>query len=95
MDLVGQIQPATERGHQYILTVMEQATRYPECVALRKVDTETIAEALWGIWSHVGMPKEILTDQGPQFMSDLMEGINRLSPSSTMGFQCGILVETA
>ena len=42
---------------------MDQATRYPECVALRKVDTETIAEALWGIWSRFGMPKEILTDQ--------------------------------
>jgi transposase InsO family protein len=78
MDLVGPIQPATERGHQYILTVMDQATRYPECVPLRKVDTETIAEALWGIWSRFGTPKEILTDQGPQFMSDLMEGVNRL-----------------
>ena len=27
MDLVGPIQPATDRGHQYILTVMDQATR--------------------------------------------------------------------
>lgn len=78
MDLVGPIKPATDRGHQYILTVMDQATRYPECVALRRIDTEAIAEALWGIWARFGTPKEILTDQGPQFMSDLMEGVNRL-----------------
>ena len=74
----GAHQPATDRGHQYILTVMDQATRYPECVALCKVHIETIAEALWGIWSRFGTPKEILTDQGPQFMSDLMEGVNPL-----------------
>ena len=78
MDLVGPIKTATDRGHQYILTVMDQATRYPECVALRRIDTEAIAEALWGIWAHFGTPKEILTDQGPQFTSDLMEGVNHL-----------------
>ena len=66
MDLVGPIKPATDRGHQYILTVMDQATRYPECVALRRIDTEAIAEALWGIWTRFGTPKEILTDQDPQ-----------------------------
>ena len=44
MDLVGPIKPATDRGHQYILTVMDQATRYPECIALRRIDTEAIAE---------------------------------------------------
>ena len=66
MDLVGPIQPASDKGHQYILTVMDQATRYPECVALRKVDIETIAEALWGIWSRFGTPKEILTVPRPR-----------------------------
>jgi len=47
-------------------------------VALRNIDTETVAEALLGIWSRVGVPEEIFTDRGSQFMSDVMEEINRL-----------------
>ena len=65
-------------GHQYILTVMDQATRYPEAVALRTIGTEAVAEALWGIWSRFGTPREILTDQGSNFMSGLIAEVNRL-----------------
>ncbi|XP_037774527.1 uncharacterized protein LOC119571180 [Penaeus monodon] len=51
---------------------------YPEAVPLRNVDTITVAEALVEIFSRVGIPKEIMSDRGSQFKSDLMSEIHRL-----------------
>ena len=78
VDLVGEISPATSRGHRYILTVVDYATRYPEAIALKRIDTSTIAEALVSIFSRVGIPTEILSDQGTQFTSNLMKEVSRL-----------------
>ena len=49
VDIVGTIKPVSEQGNQYILTVMDYATRYPEAVALKRIDAEKAAEALLGI----------------------------------------------
>ncbi|XP_063595779.1 uncharacterized protein LOC134772669 [Penaeus indicus] len=46
IDLVGPITPASSRGHKYILTLIDMATRFPEAVPLRNIDTVTVAEAL-------------------------------------------------
>ena len=35
-----------------------------EVVALANIDTETVAEALIEVYSHVGIPSEVLTDRG-------------------------------
>jgi len=53
MDLVGPIEPPSEAGHRYILTLVDYATRYPEAVPLKKIDTETVAEALVDIYSRI------------------------------------------
>ena len=42
VDFVGPITPASERGHKYILTLVDYATRYPEAVHLKNIDTETV-----------------------------------------------------
>ena len=64
VDLVGPMFPSTERGSKYILTVMDYATRYPEAVPLKDIQAETVAEALVNMFTRVGVPKEILSDQG-------------------------------
>ena len=51
VDLIGPIEPASEAGHRYILTLVDYATRYPEAVPLKRIDTETVAEALVDIYS--------------------------------------------
>ena len=43
IDLVGEIFPAFSRGHRYILTVVDFATRYPEAVALKNTSTTAVA----------------------------------------------------
>ena len=78
VDLVGPISPCSDRGHRYILTVVDVATRYPEAVPLKNIDTISVAEALVGLFSRVGCPEEILSDCGSQFISDLMKEIYRL-----------------
>ncbi|XP_071486350.1 uncharacterized protein [Diadema antillarum] len=78
IDLIGPIDPITERGNRYILTLVDYATRYPEAVALRSIETERIAEALLEIFSRLGLPEEILSDRGAQFTSELMKEIARL-----------------
>ena len=45
---------------------------------LRTIDAENIAEELIKFFSRVGIPKEILTDQGSNFVSQLLTEIYRL-----------------
>ncbi|XP_073727643.1 uncharacterized protein [Misgurnus anguillicaudatus] len=72
MDIVGPL-PRSGRGHQYILVMVDYATRYPEAVPLRKATSKQIAKELFLISTRVGIPKEILTDQGTPFMSRVMK----------------------
>ena len=78
VDLIGPITPLSDSGHRYILTVVDYATRYPEAVPLKKIETERVAEALLEVFSRVGFPKEVLSDRGSQFTSDLMKEVARL-----------------
>ena len=57
---------------------MDFATRYPEAVALKSILTTVVAEALVSIFARVGVPDEVLSDQGTQFTSALMKEVGRL-----------------
>ena len=78
VDLVGPIEPRTVRGNRYILTLVDYATRYPEAIPLKNIETTTIAEALVEIFSRVGVPQEILSDRGSQFTSGLFAEVSKL-----------------
>ena len=77
MDLVGPL-PRSRSGNKYILVICDYATRYPEAIPLRSIDAEHIAEELIKVFSRVGVPKEILTDQGSNFTSQLLAEVYRL-----------------
>ncbi len=77
MDLVGPL-PKSARGHEHILVVVDYATRYPEAIPLRKATSKAIAQELFLLCSRVGIPAEILTDQGTPFMSRTMADLCRL-----------------
>ncbi len=57
---------------------MDYATRYPEAVPLRTISAKSVAKALFRIISRVGIPKEILTDQGTAFMSRTLSKLYEL-----------------
>ncbi len=71
MDLVGPL-PKSAWGHEHILVIVDYATRYPEAIPLRKATSKAIAQELFLLCSRVGIPSEILTNQGTPFMSRLM-----------------------
>ena len=58
-----------------MLVLSDFATRYPEAVALKSIVTKTIAEELIKMFARVGILKEILTDQGANFTSQLLAGV--------------------
>jgi len=51
VDLVGPFHLLSEKGHRYILTLVDYATRYPEAIPLKSISTEAVAEALVDIYS--------------------------------------------
>ena len=69
MDHIAPIKTASEAGHRYNLTLVDYATRYPEAVPLKRIDNETVAEALLDIYSHLGVLEVILSDQRMQFIA--------------------------
>lgn len=77
MDIVGPL-PRSRSGNRYVLVLCDYGTKYPEAVPLRTIDAETIAEQLMIIFSRVGIPREILTDQGANFQSSLLQELYRL-----------------
>ncbi|XP_042148104.1 uncharacterized protein LOC120842647 [Ixodes scapularis] len=78
IDIVGPLSPRSDRGNRYVLTMVDYATRYPDAVALPSIETERVAEALVEMFSRVGVPKEILSDRGTNFTSELMKEVSRL-----------------
>ncbi|XP_051509646.1 uncharacterized protein LOC127415117 [Myxocyprinus asiaticus] len=77
MDLVGPLERSA-RGHRFVLVLVDYATRYPEAVPLCNISARSVAEALFKIISRVGIPKEILTDQGTTFMSRTLRELYEL-----------------
>lgn len=69
MDIIGPL-PETSAGNQYILTMCDMFTKWPEAVALPEQSAEAIAKAIVSriITTH-GVPHKILSDQGRNFES--------------------------
>ncbi|XP_057183752.1 uncharacterized protein LOC130550329 [Triplophysa rosa] len=77
MDLIGPLERSA-RGHRFALVLVDYATRYPEAVPLCSISAKSVAEALFRIISRVGIPREILTDQGTAFMSRTLRELYEL-----------------
>ena len=76
--VVGSIAPCSDKGHRYILTLVNYATKYSEAVPLKNIDTETVTKAFFAMYIRIGVPEEVLSDFGTQFTSDCMKEVSRL-----------------
>ena len=63
--------PKTKSRNQYLLTIMCASTRFPEAILLTNITAAKISKALVNFFTLVGLPKEIQSDQGSNFMSGL------------------------
>ena len=51
-------------------------TKWVEVVALAKANDQAVIDFLYSeIFTHFGLPKEVVTDGGPQFMSHQFEAL--------------------
>jgi len=73
IDIVGPLPTCPKTGNRFILTVLDLATHYPEAIPLPDHTAQRVAQALTSVFGHFGFPKEILSDQGPDLMSELMQ----------------------
>lgn len=77
MDIVGPLEQS-KAGHKYILVVCDYATKYPEAFPLKKIKARQIVNCLIQLFSRVGIPKEIITDQGTNFTSKMLKEVYSL-----------------
>ena len=73
IDIIGPLPVCKESGNRYILAVLNLCTHFPEAVPLKRHTAADVAQALGTVFSRFGFPQEILSDQGSDFMSELMQ----------------------
>ena len=76
MDIVGPL-PLSFNRNRFVLVIVDHATRFPEAIPLRNIEASTIADEMIKFFSRVGIPREILTDQGTNFTSALFTQLCR------------------
>ena len=70
LDFVGQIYPASSKGHRFVLVATDYFTKWTEAIPLKNM---THNEIIYFITDHIvhrfGIPQTLTTDQGTSFMS--------------------------
>ena len=69
IDIVGPFNVA-KGVFKYLLTYIDMATRWPEAIPLRKTTTAIVIQQLTQIFARNGFPTSIVSDNGPQFVTD-------------------------
>ena len=71
--------PVSSKGNKYILTAIDYFSRWAEALPIRNQEAVTVAETLMvNVFSRFGMSRQILTDQGPCFESNLFKELCKL-----------------
>lgn len=74
LDFLGPL-PVTKKGNAYVLMMVDQFTKWVECVPLPNQSAETTAKAVNEFFLRFGFPFQILTDRGTNFESVLFKNL--------------------
>jgi hypothetical protein len=78
IDIMGPF-PATARQKRFLLVIVDYFTRWVEIFPMRATTSIEIAEVLINqVFTRYGLPRYILSDNGPQFVSNLFNEFCRL-----------------
>ena len=69
LDLVGPL-PLTKNGNKYIIVLVDYFTKWTEAEPLKSTESEDVIRFLKSVFSRHGIPEVLVTDNGPQFVSD-------------------------
>ena len=77
MDCIGPLDPPSAQGHKYCLCVVDNCTRWPSVYMLKSLTAKAVCDALVELFTHVGVPKVIVSDCGTNFTSQLTQEMLR------------------
>ncbi|KAG8173350.1 hypothetical protein JTE90_016277, partial [Oedothorax gibbosus] len=63
--------PQTPSGNRYLITALCMSSKYPDAIPVENLRSKTIVDVLLQIFSRMGFPKVLQTEQGTSFMSAL------------------------
>ena len=78
IDLCGPISPASSSGKKYVLILVDQMTHWPEFIPLGSMKADKVCKALIEVFSRVGIPKYIISDNGTHFKNQLVQGMEKM-----------------
>ncbi|KAK3108106.1 hypothetical protein FSP39_001369 [Pinctada imbricata] len=73
MDLI--TMPKSKLGNNYILTVVDYFSKWPEAVAIQDKRAETVAASLYNIIMRLGFPAVYSSDQGREFVNSTLQSL--------------------
>jgi len=77
MDCIGPLDPPSAQGHRYCLCVVDNCTRWPSVYMLKSLTAKAVCDSLVNLFTHIGVPKVIISDQGTNFTSQLTQEMLR------------------
>ena len=70
MDVIGPISPRSFKGHRFILAITEYFSKWTEAIPLKAVKTSDVIKFVKHLIVYrFGMPRRIIHDHGPLFVS--------------------------
>ena len=72
--IVGKFERSKE-NYRYLLPTICLASKFPDAISLNNFTSNTVVEGMMEIFSHTGLLRKLLTDQGKQFMGTLMSDL--------------------
>ncbi|WVZ97329.1 hypothetical protein U9M48_042877 [Paspalum notatum var. saurae] len=71
MDMIGQVNPPTSKGHKWILVATDYFTKWVEAIPMKNATTKDVVNF---VKEHIiyrfGIPQTITTDQGTVFLAE-------------------------
>ena len=77
MDCIGPIEPPSAQGHRYCLCIVDNCTRWPTVFALKSLTARAVCDALIELFTNVGVPSKVISDNGTNFSSQLTQELLR------------------
>ncbi|GFT59681.1 retrovirus-related Pol polyprotein from transposon 412 [Trichonephila clavipes] len=79
LDLLGPYPASRPERYRFILVITDHFTKWSELIPLRKASAQAIANALLENYiSRYGAPIFLISDNGPQFISDVFEHLSHM-----------------
>ena len=71
MDCVGPIEPPSSKQHKQLLVISDVCTSWPFIYPIKDLKAQTVCDCLCDVFSFMGVPSVISSDNGTNFVSQL------------------------